>query len=123
MKKFLTLNTILLSAISLFAQDAPAGGASGFGSGTFIPMMLIMFGVIYFMMIKPEQKKAKEKKSMIDELKKNDKIITIGGIHGTVTIVKDDTVQLKIADNTVVRISKSAIATVVSDKKEDEDKK
>lgn len=123
MKTILTLNTILLSSISLFAQEAgkTAGKSSGFE--TMLPMMLIMFGVIYFMMIKPEQKKAKEKKLMVDELKKNDKIITIGGIHGTVSIVKDDTVQLKIADNTVVRISKSAIASVISDKKEVEEKK
>lgn len=122
MKKILTLNTILFSAISLFAQES-ADAPAGFGSGTFIPMMLIMFGVVYFMMIKPEQKRAKEKKAMIDELKKNDKVVTIGGIHGTVTIVKDDTVQLKIADNVVVRINKSAIASVVSDKKEIEEKK
>lgn len=122
MKLLIALNTVLFTSLSLFAQEAEAKPAAG-GMESMIPMMLIMFAVIYFMMIKPEQKKAKEKKSMISELKKNDKIVTIGGIHGTVSIVKDDTVQLKIADNTVVRISKSAIGSVISDKKEEEDKK
>lgn len=122
MKALIVFNTILISAMTLFAQEATEEKASAFQMDSFLPIMIIMFVVMYFFMIKPEQKKAKDKKSLMDELKKNDKIVTIGGIHGTVTIVKDDTVQVKIADNTVIRISKSAIASVNPNKKESDTK-
>lgn len=97
---------------SVFAQGGDKPG--GFGFGSFLPMMLVMFGIIYFFMIRPEQRKQKEKRSLIGNLKKGDKVLTIGGIYGTVGNVKDDTVMLRIADNTTVKANKSAISTVVN---------
>lgn len=96
--------------------------ASGFGS-SFLPMMLVMFVVIYFFMIRPEQKKQKEKKDMMTNLKKGDKVLTIGGIYGTVGNIRDDAVMVRIGDNTTVKFSKSAISTVITNKEESKETK
>ncbi len=107
---------IMTFTLSIFAQGAPSAGSS---MGSFIPMMLVMFAVIYFFMIRPEQKKQKDKKSMLGNLKKGEKILTIGGIYGTVDNVKDDVVLVRIGDNNnKVKFSKSAISTVISNKEE-----
>lgn len=106
---------LLMSLVtSVFAQggDKPAPG--GFGFGSFLPMMLVMFLIIYFFMIRPEQRKQKEKRNLLGNLKKGDKVLTIGGIYGIVGNVKDDTVMLRIGDNITVKFSKSAISTVVN---------
>ena len=106
---------VLMSLVtSIFAQagDKPAPG--GFGLGSFLPMMLVMFVVIYFFMIRPEQKKQKDKRSLLGNLKKGDKVLTIGGIYGTVGNVKDDTVILKVGDNTNIKFNKTAISTVLN---------
>jgi preprotein translocase subunit YajC len=98
-------------SISIYAQES-APGPAGFSAGSFIPMMIVMFVVIYFFMIRPEQKKQKAKQKMVNEIRKGDKILTIGAIHGNVMNVKDDTISVKIADNTVVKFAKSAISNV-----------
>jgi len=100
-------------SVSICAQESVPGTGS-FSAGSFIPMMVVMFVVIYFFMIRPEQKKQKAKQKMINEIKKGDKILTIGGIYGNVQNVKDDAVSVKIADNTVVKFAKSAISSVPS---------
>ena len=115
--KYLLSLPILFSASPLFAQEAAK--ASGFEMGSFLPIMAIMFAVMYFLMIRPEQKKQKEKQALLNELKKGDKVLTIGGIHGKIVSVKDDTVMVKIADNTSVKISKSAVSTVVNNDSKD----
>ncbi len=115
---FLYSASLILSlAVSVFAQKGPAPGSSGF-AGSFIPMMVVMFVVIYFFMIRPEQKKQKAKKEMVNSLKKGDKVLTIGGIYGTVASVKNDTVMVKIGDNTSVKFATSAVSTVISNKEE-----
>ena len=111
---------LLLSATALSAQDATAAApapAGAFEMGSFLPIMAVMFAVMYFLMIRPEQKKQKEKQALINELKKGDKVLTIGGIYGKVVSVKDETVMVKVAENTSVKISKSAVSTVVNKEK------
>lgn len=104
----------LASAGMVFAQGTskPAGPAAGMGS--LLPMMLIMFAVVYFLMIRPEQKKQKERQSMLGAMKKGDRVLTSSGILGTVGNVKDTTVMVKIAENTIVEFSKSAITQIVN---------
>ena len=110
---------LLIAALSAsaFAQTAApgAGNSAGF-MGSVLPMMIIMFAIIYFLMIRPEQKKQKQRQKMMTELKKGDRILTIGGIFGTVGNVKDNTIMVKIAENTVVELRKGAIAEVVVEK-------
>jgi preprotein translocase subunit YajC len=93
-----------------FAQAAPAAASpAGSPLGGFIPLILI-FAVFYFLLIRPQQKKEKERKQMINELKKGDNVITTGGMYGTVVNIRPNTVDLKIDDNVKVQVSKSAVS-------------
>jgi len=74
--------------------------------------IIFIFGIFYFLLIRPQQKKQKDHEKMIQELKKNDEVVTNGGIHGTVVNVKETSLTLKIDDNVKVEINKSAIAYV-----------
>ena len=76
----------------------------GSGIGQFIPLILI-FVIFYFFLIRPQQKKVKEHKAMVESLKKGDKIVTSGGITGTITrVVDNDKVEVEIADNVTVEV-------------------
>lgn len=74
--------------------------------------LVIIFFIFYFIMIKPQQKQQKEFKSMLAGLKKNDQIVTIGGVHGTIVNVKEKTFIVRVDDNARVEIDKSAVARV-----------
>ncbi|MGL4987264.1 MAG: preprotein translocase subunit YajC [Treponemataceae bacterium] len=76
----------------------------------------LLFLIMYFFIMRPQQKKQKETEKMISALKKGDKIITIGGIHGVVSSTRDLTVIVKVDDDAKIEFSRSAIATVVVDK-------
>lgn len=75
----------------------------------FMPIIL-MFVIFYFLLIRPQQKKQKQHQHMLTNLKKNDEVVTQGGIHGTIVNVKDDTFVLRVDDNVKIEVSKSAIA-------------
>lgn len=93
----------------LYAASQP--GQGGGGLAAFLPFIIIMF-IIYFLMIRPQTKRQKEKDTMRDELKKGDKIITMGGIYGTVQGFKEKGRQaiIKIDNNTNITINKTAVA-------------
>lgn len=91
--------------LALLAQAAsPAGGI-----GMFLPLILIM-GIFYFLMIMPAQRRQKKVTEMLKNLKNGDKVITSGGIFGTIVGMDDDSVQLRIAEQVKIKISRSAIA-------------
>ena len=95
---------------------AQASGSGGFGStfGSLIPLLLI-FAIMYFIIIRPQQKKAKEHNQMVIALKRGDQILTQGGIIGKVTKVKDESeIEVEIAANTKVRVMKSTIVNVLN---------
>ena len=82
--------------------------------GQFIPLILI-FGIMYFLLIRPQQKKVKEHAAMVSALRRGDQIVTQGGLIGKVVKVKDDNeVDVEIADGVKVRVVQSTIATVIS---------
>jgi preprotein translocase subunit YajC len=87
------------------------GGAGGFTA--FIPLIL-MFVIFYFLLIRPQQKKAKEHKEMVASLKKGDRVVTSGGIHGIITNTSDETVTVEIADDVNVKINRGGVGGVVS---------
>jgi preprotein translocase subunit YajC len=88
----------------------PAAGAGGAGGiASFIPLILI-FAVFYFMLIRPQQKQAKLKQQFLNELKNGNKVITSGGIHGTITGLTDTVVTLEIADKVRIKVSRSSIS-------------
>ena len=110
---------ISLTPVMLFAQDILAQAEkkppSAFGnSSSMIFMLLFMFLIIYFLMIRPEQRKQKERQKLLSALKKGDRVMTSAGMFGTVGNVKDNTVMVKIAENTVVEFSKNAITSVLN---------
>lgn len=110
-------NSLLLQAA---APAAGAQGAAG-GFGMLMPLVLIV-AIMYLFMIRPQQKKQKETQKMIDALKKGDKVVTIGGIHGTISSTKENTVIVKVDDNTKIEFNRTAIATVIQDKPAEEPK-
>lgn len=101
-----------LSFVPLFQETAATGNSNSFIT------TIIMFGgmilIFYFLMIRPQQKKQKALQKMLSEIAKGDKVVTIGGVYGTVHSVKDQTVVIKVDDNAKVEFSKSAVASVIS---------
>ncbi|HPN88476.1 MAG TPA: preprotein translocase subunit YajC [Candidatus Omnitrophota bacterium] len=76
-----------------------------------IPYILIFF-IFYFLIIKPQKDKQKEIKNMLQNIKKNDEVVTLSGMHGTVVLVKEKTVILRVDDNTKIEFDKEAIAYI-----------
>ncbi|MDR3138986.1 MAG: preprotein translocase subunit YajC [Treponema sp.] len=105
---------------------APAGGGGDASAGslvsTLIPFILII-GIFYFLIIRPQNKKQKETQNMLKALKKGDKIVTIGGIHGTIQSVKESSVIVRVDDNTKLEFSRSAISGVENSAKEEKAEK
>ncbi|QHN05636.1 preprotein translocase subunit YajC [Granulicella sp. WH15] len=99
--------------LAIWLQSSGGGLLGGFGG---IPILLLFFVAMYFLMIAPNQKKQKQWQAMLDGLKSGDRVTTSGGIRGVVLQVKDDTVLLRIApDNVKLEFVKSAIASVTTD--------
>lgn len=90
-----------------------------------ILMFVLIFVIFYFFIIRPQNKKQKETEKMINALKKGDKVITIGGIHGEVSAVRENekTIVIKVEDGTKIEFSRSAISSVVVDEPEKTSKK
>lgn len=72
----------------------------------------IMFAIFYFLLIRPQQKRQKERNAMLDALKKGDKIVTLGGIHGVIVELDDDTFVLRVAENLKITFERSAVSHV-----------
>ena len=100
--------------------------AAGQGEGNFLMSfglpILLMFGIIYFLMIRPQQKQAKKHKEMIDALKRGDQVVTNGGIYGKIFQINDDKVTLEVADGVRIRMARSFIAGTVAPEAETEKK-
>ena len=97
---------------------APAGGAGpagGMAAFQQVIPLVFMFAIFYFLLIRPQQKKAKEHKALAGALKKGDNVITAGGVHGKVTAVDDTIVTLEIATGVNIKITKSYIAAIKKD--------
>jgi preprotein translocase subunit YajC len=93
-----------------YAQAAGASGGSDFSS---LIMFIPMFAVLYFVMIRPQMKRQKEQKAMLDALAKGDEVITAGGIAGKVTKVTDAFVSVEVSNGVDVQIQKSAVTTLL----------
>ncbi|MDR2645232.1 MAG: preprotein translocase subunit YajC [Endomicrobium sp.] len=122
MKKFIDLLVILVVFLvipSIASAQAAGGGAGALGS--FLPLILI-FVFFYLFLIRPQQKKAKEHQKSLNVLKKGDKVITSGGIYATVNAVRDNVLDIKIADGVNVQIAKQSIATVITKEAEEQAK-
>ena len=94
-----------------YAQTAAAAGPMD-SVMQFLPIIL-MFGVLYFLMVRPQMKKAKEHKTLLEAISKGDEVVTQGGLAGRVTKVGDDFVTISIADNVEIQMQKPAITLVL----------
>ena len=94
----------------LFLLGAPSGEQAN-PIAMFLPLILI-FIVFYFFIIRPQKKKEDERKSMIQAVAKGDKVVTIGGLHGTVTQVDETSILVQVDSNTKLRVEKSALSNI-----------
>lgn len=97
-----------MNILQILLFTPPAEGQEGGGLISFLPLILIMV-VFYFFFIRPQMKKAKEQKNFREALKKGDKVVTIGGIHGKIVDLKDNTIILDVDNGTKLTIEKSAV--------------
>lgn len=100
-----------------FAMGAPAGGAAAQSGGmaafmNIVPL-IFMFAIFYFLLIRPQQKKAKEHRAMLDALKVGDSVKTAAGIHGKVAAIEDQVITLEIATGVKIKVDKPFVTTVV----------
>ena len=100
---------------SAFAQTAPAAAAGGDMQSTLMSMLplLLMFAVLYFVMIRPQMKKQKEHRSMVDALAKGDEIVTAGGLLGKVSKIGDAYVSVELASGVEVQMQRQAVVQVL----------
>lgn len=103
------MSLVLFSLCPIAQGTAPAGG----GLGSMMPMMLIIFGIMYFMLIRPQQRREKERRAMVDNIKTGERILFGGGILGSVTNVKDSTLIVKIADNVKIEVARASVTKVL----------
>jgi len=118
------VNTIVMDGIRVLAQaagGAPAGGGMG-AMGQFLIFIPIL-GIMYFLMIRPQQQKQKQQAEMLKRLKVGDRIRTVGGILGTIKYVSEQTVKLEVAPNTVIEFLRGAVDKVIEDTASDASKK
>lgn len=101
-----------MSLLLLMAQ--PSGSGNQNPLMAFLPLVLIVV-VFYFLLIRPQQKRAKQHRSMLDDLKTGDQVVTIGGMRGTVAAVDKETIILRVADNVKLTFNKSAIAGLIKE--------
>jgi len=93
-----------------WAFAAQGGGAEASPMWTFVVPMLFMVGIFYFLLIRPQQKKAKEHKQLLDNLKRGDRVITTGGLIGEISSISDQTLTIEIADKVRVDVGRAYVA-------------
>lgn len=99
--------TMFDSVVYAMASSGGEGGSGGFTA--FIPLIL-MFAIFYFLLIRPQQQKAKKMREILSNLKKDDMVVTTGGIHGKITGLTDTIVTLEVAPNVRIKVSRGQIA-------------
>ncbi len=87
----------------------PEGGEGGF-DWTIIIFLLLIFGVFYFLLIRPQRKRQKQHDELVQELQRGDKVVTAGGIYGIIESISDESVVLKIESGTTIRVAKGSVA-------------
>jgi len=104
---------IKLNIIQIFAMAQPQGGNGGGSMFSTLIMFALIILIFYFMILRPQQKRQKQREKMLTEIQKGDKVVTAGGVHGTIVGIEEKTYVVQIADNVKVKMDKSAVASVV----------
>lgn len=103
----------LIEHLMLFMQPQSSDGGSGMIST--VIMFALIFVIFYFLIIRPQQRRAKEREKLLSALQKGDKVITSGGIHGTISGLEEKTVLLQIAEGVKVKVDRGSISNVVKE--------
>jgi preprotein translocase subunit YajC len=103
----------------LLIAMAPQGGDAGGGGGfmTTMVMFALIFVIFYFMILRPQQKRTKAREKMLGELKKGDKVVTSGGLHGKIINVDEKTILVEVDDNVKLTFERSAVSAIPSQEK------
>ena len=104
----------LLESSALALAPGGGGGEGGGGGMSGILLLLAIFGIMYFLLIRPQQKRQKDVKQMQSNLKVGDRVTTTGGIHGKIAAVSDTTVSLKVAEKLTIEVDRNAISGIRS---------
>ncbi len=91
----------------------PQGGDAGSSLFSTLIMFALIIGIFYFLILRPQQKRQKERQKLLEAVKKGDKVVTAGGLHGTIAGLDEKTVLLQVADNVKMKFERSAIATII----------
>lgn len=110
--KYIPLLLLLFLAEKGWSFAPPPGGQDS-GMTSLLPMLLIFFGIFYFIVIRPQQKEQRQHQERINGLQKGDRVITSGGIHGTVRATKEKTLVLEIADGVKVTLNRQSVSAVL----------
>ena len=108
------LNSSTLFMLAMIGSGAEGSSQRGGESGMFF-VMIIIFAIFYFLLIRPQAKRQKEHQKMLTDLKRGDRIITSGGIYGTIVGLTDEIIHLRIADKVKITVSKSAVSGLVTE--------
>ena len=98
--------------------QAPGGAGNGGGIMSILPLMVGMFAIMYFIVIRPQQKQKRERDTMLRAIKKGDRVVTTSGIHGTVAGIDEHTVVLRVGDQVKLTYDRAAVARIVQADKE-----
>ncbi|HUX49881.1 MAG TPA: preprotein translocase subunit YajC [Spirochaetia bacterium] len=113
------MNSLLSSLPMLMGAPGGTGAQAASGTGQLVTTIItfgLVFVIFYFLIIRPQNKKQKETKRMLSALKKGDRVVTAGGIRGTIATIKEDIVILKVDGNTKIEFNRSAISNVLQQK-------
>ena len=100
----------LVVSLLFIGGCAPAEGEEGTGLFSMIIFLVLIFGIFYFLMIRPQRKRQKEHQELVQELKRGDRVITAGGIYGIIESVSDDSVVIKVESEATIRVAKGSVA-------------
>ncbi len=103
---------MMWSELAYAMGPQPGGGNQGSPFWSFVPIILI-FVIFYFLLIRPQQKRAKEHRNLLSNLKEGDQVLTSGGIYGRITGIKDDKITVEISDRVRVKVNRGHIAAVI----------
>jgi preprotein translocase subunit YajC len=109
----------MIQCLLLLAGNS--GGGSGGNPLATVVLLVAMFAILWFLLLRPQRKRDRQRNEMLDRVKKNDKVVTIGGIFGTVRWVKEDEIMLLVDDgtNTKLRMTRSAVARIINEEKDE----
>jgi len=110
--KILNLGLIggLLTSVVFLGGCLPADAEGGTSIWTMLIFVVLLFGLMYFVMIRPQRKRQKEHQQLIEELKRGDRVITAGGIHGVIDSISEDTVIIKVESGATMRVAKGSVS-------------